>query len=319
MRTSREIDAMVCWMDHVAAREGGGYVLHHTTRSAQCVLSQVMHRVDVNTLHHDEAATTLELNDIGRVLLRTSVPLFMDGYRRNRDTGSFVLIDETTNHTVAAGMILGRADRADGVSPRSTRSENVVWQPSALMPDERRAALGRGGATIWLTGLPASGKSTIAGALERHLVESGGWAYRLDGDNLRHGLNGDLGFDPPDRAENVRRTAHVARLLADAGVTVLVSLVSPYAADREQARRVHQEQGLDFLEIYVDTPAELCERRDPKGLYARARSGDLEGMTGVDAVYEPPTAPDLVIRPAALEDQIREARALLDERGLRGS
>jgi bifunctional enzyme CysN/CysC len=314
---SREIDAMLCWMGHTPATEGTRYALKHTTRSAHCVLSELRHTVDVDTLHRDESAVELELNQIGRVVLRTSAPLMFDPYRRNRSTGGFILIDEATNDTVGAGMILGSAD-APTVEPTSTgsRSANVVWQGDDLTRAERTATLGYGGATVWLTGLPASGKSTLAGALERRLVESGRPAYRLDGDNLRHGLSGDLGFDPADRAENVRRTAHAARLLADAGAIVVVSLVSPYIADRSSAREVHEQHELPFVEVFIDTPLELCERRDPKGLYARARAGEIEGMTGVDDPYEPPPDPDLVVRPSTTEEQVEALLAVLSERGI---
>lgn len=173
-----------------------------------------------------------------------------------------------------------------------------------------------GGATVWLTGLPASGKSTLATALEAQLVRSGRIAYRLDGDNLRHGLNGDLGFDRAGRAESVRRTAHAAQLLADAGVVVIVALVSPYLADRSAARQVHADNELPFVEVFVDTPLELCERRDPKGLYARARTGLLTGMTGVDDPYEPPAQPDLTVRPSPTSDQVESVLSLLTERGV---
>jgi len=169
--------------------------------------------------------------------------------------------------------------------------------------------LGLQGATLWLTGLPASGKSTLAGAIECALVECGRPALRLDGDQLRHGLSRDLGFAPADRAENVRRTAHAAALLGEAGVVAVVALVSPYAADRALARTIHVQAGLPFLEIHLDTPLEVCEQRDPKGLYARARAGLLPGLTGVDAPYEAPVAADLVLPPAPLDAQLR---AVLD-------
>ena len=178
-----------------------------------------------------------------------------------------------------------------------SRSDNVVWHAGELTPELRREALGHGGATIWMTGLPASGKSSIAVAVEARLVRAGRPALVLDGDNLRHGLNGNLGFSPEDRTENVRRTAHAAALLAEAGVVALVSLVSPYAADRASARSVHAERGLAFAEVWVATPLEECERRDPKGLYARARAGALPGLTGVGAPYEEPDAADLVLHP----------------------
>jgi adenylyl-sulfate kinase len=175
------------------------------------------------------------------------------------------------------------------------RSTGVVWQ-RGIERAQRWAALGHGGATVWMTGLPASGKSTVAAAVEARLLEAGRSAYVLDGDNLRHGLNGDLGFSAEDRAENVRRTAEVSALLADAGVVVLVALVSPYRADRAAARGAHERRGLPFLEVWVATSLEECERRDPKGLYARARAGELSGMTGVDDPYEPPESPDVVVR-----------------------
>jgi adenylyl-sulfate kinase len=174
------------------------------------------------------------------------------------------------------------------------RSPNVVWQKGTER-EQRWAALGHGGATVWMTGLPGSGKSTIAGGVEAALLGSGRSVYILDGDNLRHGLNGDLGFSAEDRTENVRRTAEVSAMLADAGVVVLVALVSPYRADRDAARAVHAARGLPFLEVHVATPLEECERRDPKGLYARARAGEITGLTGVDDPYEPPVAADVVV------------------------
>ena len=198
------------------------------------------------------------------------------------------------------------------MSAEPLHSANVVWQRGGATREQRWAALGHAGATLWITGLPASGKSTLASALEAHLLAGGRAAYVLDGDNLRHGLNGDLGFSPQDRAENVRRTAEVAALLADAGVVAIAALVSPYVADRDAARAVHEQRGLPFLEIHVATPLGECERRDPKGLYARARAGELPGLTGVDAPYEPPTAPDVRVEPSEpLELAVERLMALL--------
>ena len=197
-------------------------------------------------------------------------------------------------------------------------SDNVVWHPGAVTPRQRWAATGGRGATLWFTGLSASGKSTIAAAVEARLVHAGRPAYLLDGDNLRHGLNADLGFSAPDRAENVRRVAEVARLLADAGVVALTTLISPYAAGRAHARTIHDGSGLPFAEIWVSTPLSVCEARDPKGLYARARAGEISGFTGVDDPYEPPARPDLEL-PAhqmTLEDAVAAVMRLLEERGV---
>jgi bifunctional enzyme CysN/CysC len=177
-------------------------------------------------------------------------------------------------------------------------SPNVVWHPGDVSRADRWRAERLGGATVWFTGLSGSGKSTVAVAVERLLLARGHAAYLLDGDNLRHGLNGDLGFAPADRDENVRRAAEVARLFADAGVVALVPLISPYREGRDRARLLHEAAELPFVEVFVDTPIEQCEQRDPKGLYARARAGELTDFTGVDAPYEPPDAPELVLTPA---------------------
>ena len=191
-------------------------------------------------------------------------------------------------------------------------SDNVVWERGRVARAKRIATVGQQGATVWLTGLPASGKSTLAKALEESLIESGKSAYRLDGDNLRHGLCGDLGFSDSDREENVRRTGHVARILADAGVVAIVALVSPFEASRAAARAMHETEGLGFIEVFVDTPLEECERRDPKGLYAKARVGELEGMTGIDSVYEPADGADLHLAPPWTPgDAVIEIAALL--------
>jgi bifunctional enzyme CysN/CysC len=183
------------------------------------------------------------------------------------------------------------------VGDQEGTSPDVVWHPNSLDRDERAGALGHRGATIWFTGLSGSGKSTVAAACERLLVADGRPAYLLDGDNLRHGLNGDLGFSAADRDENVRRVAEVARLFADAGVVALVPLISPYRAARDGARALHEVAGVPFYEVFVDTPLEVCEERDPKGLYAKARAGELTGMTGIDDPYEAPESPDLVLIP----------------------
>jgi bifunctional enzyme CysN/CysC len=313
---SRDIDAIVCWMSETPSRERGRYMVKHTTRTVRGVVSELVHRIDVDTLHHDESASELRLNEIGRIRLRTSSPLVFDPYDRNRSTGAFILIDEATNETVAAGMIHGTSEppATAGTGGRQ-HSANVTWEPGRLKREDRWRALGCVGATVWVTGLPAAGKSTLAGALEEQLVGEGIPALRLDGDNLRHGLNGNLGFDPADRAENVRRTAHAAKLLAEAGTIAVVSLVSPYAEDRRIAREIHEQEGLEFIEVFMDTPLAECERRDPKGLYEKARKGELHGLTGVDDAYEAPSNAEVRLVPA---DAPAAVRTLLDELRVRG-
>jgi bifunctional enzyme CysN/CysC len=194
-------------------------------------------------------------------------------------------------------------------------SPNVVWHPSALPRESRWESLGGAGGTLWFTGLSGSGKSSVAAAVEEQLVDTGRHAYLLDGDNLRHGLNGDLGFTAADRDENVRRVGEVARLFADAGVIALVPLISPYRAARNLVRSLHEVAGVTFFEIFVDTPIELCEQRDPKGLYAKARAGELSGFTGVDDPYEPPDAPELVLTPD-LGDAQAQAVIVIEAAGL---
>jgi bifunctional enzyme CysN/CysC len=283
--SGQDIEAMLCWLDAGSTLSSGTtYGILHTTRETRASVKEIEYRLDVNTLHRDQSVSGLSLNEIGRIQLRTQTPLHFDPYRRNRGTGSFILIDEATNNTVAAGMILGPS------RPEAT----IAWHSSAVAREQRLSE----GTTLWFTGLSGSGKSSVAMEIERRLVASGRPAYVLDGDNLRHGLNADLAFSPEDRAENVRRVAEVAKLLADAGVVAIVALVSPYRAGRDQARAIHAAAGLPFLEIFMDTPLEVAEARDPKGLYTRARAGEIPDFSGVGAPYEAPLAPDLMLRPA---------------------
>jgi bifunctional enzyme CysN/CysC len=281
----QDIDAMVCWLTPESTlKPGGRYTIQHTTRSTRASVRQVDYRLDINTLHRDEKAQSLTLNEIGRIRLRTQVPLLFDAYHRSRETGSFILIDEATNNTVAAGMISGA----------SAQESQVVWHRGSVRRDERATK----GMTLWFTGLSGSGKSTVAAEVERRLVASGRPAYLLDGDNLRHGLNADLGFSRKDRDENVRRVGEVAKLLADAGVIAVVSLVSPFREGRDRVKAAHSEGGLQFLEIFVDTPLDICEERDPKGMYAKARAGEIRNFTGVDDPYETPIMPPLRLVPS---------------------
>lgn len=188
---------------------------------------------------------------------------------------------------------------------------DIVWHDTTVSREQHWSRHGLRGATIWFTGLSGSGKSTVANAVAEQLLTQGRPAYLLDGDNIRHGLNADLGFVADDRAENVRRIAEVARLMADAGLVVLVPVISPYRLDRDRARAMHAAADLAFVEVFVDTPLELCEARDPKGLYAKARAGELTGMTGIDDPYEPPVAPELRLVPAPLADHVASVLATL--------
>jgi bifunctional enzyme CysN/CysC len=307
---NRRFEAMVCWFDETSTlRTGAPYQLKHTSRWVTAEVEDLRYLLDVDTLHRDLVAETLEVNDIGRVAIHTTSPLFFDEYRLNRNTGSFILVDPATDLTVGAGMIIGAGGEAV-TSEHSIVAENITFHPSKLSREERWSALETTGATIWMTGLSGSGKSTIATAAEHSLVSGGHSAYMLDGDNLRHGLNSDLGFSESDRAENVRRVGEVAKVLAEAGTIAIVSLVSPYRAERDKVRVMHGQAGIPFFEVFVDTPLEECERRDPKGLYAKARAGEITDLTGVGAPYEAPESPELVTDPD-LELAVRQLLDLL--------
>ena len=300
-----EFDAMVCWMaDEAALEPGRDYIIKHTTRTTRVRVTALDYRLDVNTLHRDKSATALKLNELGRVSLRTQVPLMLDEYSRNAATGSFLLIDPDPNVTVAAGMVRDTAPAAArSATPNTVRHQSLVTAGERLTK----------GRTLWFTGLSGSGKSSIAVLAEQTLLEHGCPAYILDGDNLRHGLNADLGFAMADRAENLRRLAHVATLMADAGLTVLVPAIRPLAEHRELARKVHSDAGIEFFEVFVDTPLADCERRDPKGLYAKARAGEITHFTGIDSPYQRPTNPDLRLTPDHTAAELAEQVVLLLE------
>ena len=309
---AREIDATVCWFRDTPLRAGDRLALKQGTRTVRATVQALHSRLDPETLDEIDNPVDLVLNDIGSVTLRTSSIVVADPYSENRDSGAFILIDESSNDTVGAGTIV----EAREVKPGEQTRNDIRWHPSSLERSYRSAATGQKGATIWFTGLPASGKSTVAVAVERALVDSGQVAYLLDGDNIRHGLSDDLGFSAGDRAENIRRVGHLTRLFADAGVVALASLVSPLTSDREIARDLNDAAKLPFIEVYVATPRDECEKRDPKGLYARARAGELKGLTGVDAPYEPPENPDLILDTtgADIDELVAKVIALLDER-----
>lgn len=297
---AHEIDAIICWMVDSPMREGQEFWLRHTSREVKAYASKLVHRIDVDTLHREDVEE-LALNDIARVQFTTAQPLFFDRYALNRETGAFILVDPHTNNTAGAGMIRDRVRDVERDLARATRDErsgrlrpasaNVVWEQWNVGLEAREARNGHLAAVLWFTGLPGSGKSTIAREVERRLFDLGCQTMLLEGDQLRHGLNGDLGFSASDRKENIRRVAELATLFFRQGSVVVCTFVSPYSEDRDFARSLLPEER--FLEIFVDTPLEECERRDPKGLYARARKGEVSNMTGIDSSYQVPENPEL--------------------------
>jgi bifunctional enzyme CysN/CysC len=270
------------WLGEEPLAHGRSYLLISGSRTVPATVTNVRHKMDVVTGHHD-AARILEMNDIGRVEVATDKPVPLDTYAVCRDTGGFLLVDRVTADTVAAGMVVHSM----------RRSANVKYHDYAVDHEARRLLMGHDAKVVWLTGLSGAGKSTIADAAVRKLHSLGVHTYVLDGDNVRHGLNKDLGFTPEDRAENVRRVAEVSKLMRDSGIVVLVALVSPFAGDRRAAKELF-EPG-EFLEVFIDTPLAVAQARDPKGLYAKAAAGNLPNMTGVGQEYEVPTQPDLVL------------------------
>ncbi|MFN4272208.1 MAG: sulfate adenylyltransferase subunit CysN [Aliihoeflea sp.] len=267
--------ANVVWFDETALVPGRSYLLRTETEQVAATVTDIRHRVDVNDFGKS-AARTLEINEIGLCHLSTQAPIVFDAYAENRSTGAFVLVDRLTNRTVGAGTILHPLRRAS----------NIHWQELDIDRAARAAMKNQEPKVLWFTGLSGSGKSTIANLLEKKLHAEGRHTYLLDGDNVRHGLNRDLGFSEADRVENIRRVAEVARLMADAGLIVLVSFISPFRAERQMAREMMGEG--EFVEVFIDTSFEECARRDPKGLYAKALKGEIRKFTGVDSPYEEP-------------------------------
>jgi bifunctional enzyme CysN/CysC len=260
-------------------------------------ITELKHRLDVDSMEHI-AAKVLELNEVGFANLSTAEPIAFDPYAENRETGGFILIDRFSNTTVAAGMI--------DFSLR--RASNIHWQALDVDRSARARLKHQKPSVLWFTGLSGSGKSTIANLVEKRLFARGRHTYILDGDNVRHGLNRDLGFTDADRVENIRRVAETAKLMADAGLIVIVSFISPFRSEREMARGLMPEG--EFVEIFVDTPLSLAEERDPKGLYARARAGEIKNFTGIDAPYEPPTSPDLHLETAGASAEALAERVI---------
>ncbi len=292
-----QFEAMVVWMSDHELDPKKQYLIKHTASDSKVFINEIRYRVDVNTLSRLEAAP-LHLNEIGRITFTATQPLFLDSYRNNRATGNFILVEPDTFLTVAAGMVIDRLpqeflDEPPVEGGKNPKSKNLHLEQSLIGRQEREKKFGHIAKTYWFTGLSGSGKSTVAKALEKELFDRGAPIYRLDGDNLRGGLNRDLGFSAKDRGENIRRVAEVARLFNEAGVSVICSFISPFRADREDAKKIISSDS--FIEIYLETPLALCEERDPHNLYRKARAGEIKDFTGISSPYEVPLKPDLVL------------------------
>jgi bifunctional enzyme CysN/CysC len=293
-RITTTLEAMVVWLGDTPMNFETRYLVRHTTREVKGFVNLVEYRIDVHNLGRAEAGP-LSANEIGRVSLTTTAPLFIDSYQRNRATGNFILVDPNTLQTVSAGMVIERGSYGEArIECNSEQPQAALHREEPLVSRaEREIKLGHKAVTFWMTGLSGSGKSTIAKKTERALFDRGVQVFLLDGDNLRRGLNRELGFSQRDRSENLRRAAEVAALLNQAGVSALCAFISPYESDRIQAREII---GADrFLEVFISAPLETCEQRDPHGLYQKARSGEIMNFTGISDPYEPPTAPELVL------------------------
>jgi len=299
-REYRDVEVMLVWMGEELLEPGKVYLIKHTTRWIKARCEQIHYRTDPNSLRR-EKADALKINDIGRVRFSLFTPLFADVYSRNRQLGAFIVVSPQTNDTLGAATIIDRMDFDSEILEERTIPEQntIVWHSGQVTPDDRVRLFKQKPVTIWLTGLSGSGKSTIGFALERRLMDLGHGCYMLDGDNIRHRLNRDLGFSPKDRTENIRRISEVCRLMNNAGLIVISAFISPYREDRSMAREIIGSDA--FLEVHVNTPIQVCESRDPKGLYRKARAGEISGFTGITAPYEPPDDPALSLDTSSLE------------------
>ncbi len=282
-----QFEATLVWMDDEPMLPGRPYLLKIGARLVGAAITGPKHKIDVNTLEQ-RPARRLELNEIGVCNLSLDAPVAFEPYAANRDLGGFILIDRMSNRTVAAGMLHFALRRA----------HNIHWQDLSVDKTARAAIKNQRGRVVWLTGLSGAGKSTIANLVEKRLHADGRHTYLLDGDNVRHGLNRDLGFTEEDRVENIRRVAEVSKLMVDAGLVVITAFISPFRAERRMARALMAEG--EFIEVFVDTPLAVAEARDVKGLYRKARAGELKNFTGVDSPYEPPETPEIRVDTAAM-------------------
>ncbi|MEX2345307.1 MAG: sulfate adenylyltransferase subunit CysN [Balneolaceae bacterium] len=300
-KVTSSLEAYLCWMNEEAMQTGKQYQLMHTTKTTPVYFDKVIYRMNVDNLHREDA-DGLQLNEIGRVKLTTAQPLFTDAYQVNQKTGSFIIIDPASNVTVGAGMIRAGSTESNGQKAKVERSAsgtakvspNVSWEPWNIPREEREKRNGHKAKVLWFTGISGAGKSTIAKELEKRLYKEGKQTILLDGDQVRHGLNGDLGFSPEDRAENIRRVGETARLFFEHGNIVLCTFVSPFKADRDNLRKLFPEKR--FTEIHVTCEPETAQERDPKGLYKKAKKGEIKGLTGFDGKYEAPDKADLTLK-----------------------
>ena len=295
-----QFESTLVWMDEAALLPGRNYIMKIGTQSVEACVQSLKYQINVNNTEH-LAVKTLALNDIGVVEIATTRPIVFEAYGDNRDLGGFILIDKMTHATIAAGMLHFSLRRA----------QNVHWQATDIDRQAHAAQKNQTPRVLWFTGLSGSGKSTIANALEKRLYQDGQHSFLLDGDNVRHGLNKDLGFTDAARVENIRRVGEVAKLMTDAGLIVLTAFISPFQAEREMVRNMLPEG--EFIEIFVDTPLAVAEQRDVKGLYKKARAGELKNFTGIDSPYEAPSAPEIHIdtRTTSVEQAVDDIMAWL--------
>jgi bifunctional enzyme CysN/CysC len=302
-QVAAQFEAAVLWLDKAPMLRGRTYLMRTGACTVAATVSPLKYRIDAGSLEHI-AADRLEQDEIGVCELELDQPIAFDPYTENRETGGFVLIDSLSNRVVGAGLLCFALRRA----------HNIHLQHLEVDKGARAAAKRQKPCLLWLTGISGAGKSTIANLVEKRLHAAGYHTYLLDGDNVRHGLTKDLGFTAEDRVENIRRIAEAARLMVDAGLIVLTAIISPFRAERRMARRLLQEG--EFFEIFVDAPLAVAEARDPKGLYRKARRGEIKNFTGIDSPYETPEAPDIRVDTAALTPE-EAAQAILAELGRR--